>query len=183
MKFIPTSLEDAYIIELKPFQDERGLFARTYCKKEFATIGHTEDFVQINHSRTIPRAAIRGMHFQVPPSAETKLIRVIRGTILDVIVDIRRDSPTFLQHIKVELSEENMRMIYVPKGFAHGFQTLTTYCEMIYHHTEFYTPENERGLRFDDPVLNIDWPYEPSIVSNRDQNHPLIELAFEGIMA
>ncbi len=181
MKFIPTALEGAYIIGLEPFKDERGLFARTYCKKEFAAIGHDDDFVQINHSRTIPKAAIRGMHFQVPPSAETKLIRVIRGTILDVIVDIRKDSPTFLQHIQVELSEDNMRMIYVPKGFAHGFQTLTEYCEMIYHHTEFYTPENERGLKYDDPMLHISWPLPPSLVSDRDQNHPALAQQFEGI--
>jgi len=181
MKFISTALAGAYVVELTPFQDDRGLFARTYCKQEFAEIGHTKDFVQINHSRTIPKGAIRGMHFQIPPSAETKLIRVIRGKILDVIVDIRKDSPTFLRHISVELSEENMHMIYVPKGFAHGFQTLTEYCEMIYHHTEYYTPENERGLRYDDPKLEIEWPHPPALVSQRDQQHPLITEAFEGI--
>ena len=182
MKFIPTALEGAYIIELSPFQDERGLFARTYCKNEFRSIGHEKDFVQINHSRTNPQWAIRGMHFQVPPSSEIKLIRCIRGSIYDVIVDLRKGSPSYLQHIGVELSEENMKMIYVPEGFAHGFQTLTERVEMIYHHTEFYTPEHERGLKYDDPTLNITWKMPPSLVSGRDQQHPMIDEQFEGII-
>lgn len=181
MKFIPTSLEGAYIVELTPFQDERGLFARTFCMREFAEIGHAQPFVQINHSRTLPQWAIRGMHYQVPPSCEVKLIRCIRGAILDVIVDIRQGSPTFLQHIAVELTEENMRMIYVPEGFAHGFQTLTEGVEMIYHHTQFYTPADERGLPYKDPRLAIEWPHAPTLISERDLGHPAIDADFEGI--
>ena len=181
MKFLPTPLNGAYIVELEPFRDERGFFARTFCKKEFSVIGHNKEFVQFNHSMTRQKGTVRGMHYQVPPSAETKLIRCISGEVCDVIIDIRNDSPTFLQHLEVILSEENLRMIYVPEGFAHGFQTLAGNSQMIYHHTAYYNPENERGLRFSDPALGIKWPLPPVNLTVKDQNYPLVNNQFKGI--
>ncbi len=171
MNFRETILKDAYIIDLEPFKDKRGFFARTFCQKEFEAIGHEKDFVQINHSHTVQKGTIRGMHYQIAPHAEIKLIRCIRGGVYDVIVDMRPHSSTYLQHIGVALTAENQRMIYVPKGFAHGFQTLEDATELIYHHTAFYAPEFERGIRYDDPVIGIDWPMEVTVVSEKDQKH------------
>ncbi|MEM6630058.1 MAG: dTDP-4-dehydrorhamnose 3,5-epimerase [Bacteroidota bacterium] len=181
MKFIPLKLSGAYIIELNPFQDERGLFARTFCQREFEAISHTKSFVQINHSETSSKGIIRGMHFQIPPFGEVKLIRCVRGKIVDVLLDLRKDSPTFLQHEMVELSESNRRMVYIPEGFAHGFQSLSSDVIMIYHHTEYYAPEFERGLRYNDPRLNIQWPLAPTTISSRDQTHPLLTDNFQGL--
>ena len=181
MIFEATKLPGAYIIELEPFRDERGLFARTFCKRDFAEIDHQKEFVQFNHSHTRDKGTLRGMHYQHPPHAEIKLIRCIRGKVLDVIIDIRQDSPTFLQHIGVELSSENMRMIYVPEGFAHGFQTLVDHSELIYHHTAYYTPEAEGGLHALDPKLNIDWPLEPTVMSDKDKNQAFIQSPYTGI--
>lgn len=174
MIFQETTLSGAYIIDLEPFNDERGMFARTFCKREFAAIGHSKEFVQFNYSRNHHVGTLRGMHFQNPPFSEIKLIRCIRGSAFDVIVDLRNQSPTFLQYYGVELSEHNLRMMYVPEGFAHGFQTLEDNTELIYHHTAFYTPEQERGIRYDDPRINIAWPLIPRIVSEKDKNYPLL---------
>lgn len=181
MKFFETFLSGAYVVETEPFTDHRGLFARTYCKEEFSTIGHSAEFVQFNHSRTISRGAIRGLHYQVPPASEIKLIRCIRGSVFDVIVDIRSDSSTFLQYESVELSASNMKMIYVPEGFAHGFQTLEADTELIYHHTSFYNRDLEGALRYNDPSLGIKWPLEPTDLSEKDKSHPLINQQFKGI--
>lgn len=181
MIFKETKLKGAYIIDLEPFQDDRGLFARTFCQKEFEQIGHEREFVQFNHSRTSYKGTIRGMHYQKPPHAEIKLIRCVRGSIYDVIVDIRQDSPTFLEFIGVELSDRNMRMIYVPEGFAHGFQTLEDDTELIYHHTAFYAPGQEGGLRYDDPQVGIEWPLTPTVISEKDQNQIFIPDSFAGI--
>lgn len=181
MNFQETSLKDAYIIEVTPFKDERGFFGRTYCKNEFARIGHTKELVQINHSFSKDKGTLRGMHFQHFPSAENKLVRCIHGALVDVIVDLRKDSTTFLQHIMVELSAENMQMLYVPEGFAHGFQTLTDDCHMLYHHTAYYDKSSEGGVRYNDPALNIQWPLTPTVTSEKDQLYPLINETFEGI--
>jgi dTDP-4-dehydrorhamnose 3,5-epimerase len=181
MKFFETELKGAYTIDIEPRKDDRGLFARTFCKREFQEIGHTKEFVQFNHSMSVLKGTLRGMHFQYPPFSEIKLIRCIRGQVLDVIIDLRAGSPTFLNHIGVILSEENMRMIYVPEGFAHGFQTLEDNSQMIYHHTEYYTPGNEGGLNFKDPILNIQWPLEPTNLSDKDQKYPFIDNNFKGI--
>ncbi|TRZ87846.1 MAG: dTDP-4-dehydrorhamnose 3,5-epimerase [Methanosarcinales archaeon] len=182
MKFVEAPLAGAYVIELEPFLDERGLFARTFCQKEFATIGFHKQIVQINHSVTSQKGAIRGMHYQLPPACETKIIRCVQGKVFDVMVDRRAGSPTFMQWHGVELSKDNMRMIYIPEGFAHGFQTLTDNAELIYHHSAFYSPEYERGLRFDDPALAIKWPLKANGVSERDKNHPLLGEDFSGIV-
>lgn len=181
MKFIQTHLKGAYVIELEPFRDERGLFARTYCKNEFSAIGHQKEFVQFNHSMTKFKGTIRGMHLQIPPSAEIKLIRCIRGEVYDVIIDIRKDSPTFLQHFHITLSDENLKMIYVPEGFAHGFQTIADNSEMIYHHTAYYDPVNEHGFRYNDPAFRISWPLDPLTITEKDRKYPLINHNFKGI--
>ena len=181
MKFLETTLPGAYIIELTPYTDNRGLFARTFCKKEFEAIGHSKEFVQFNHSKTLKKGVLRGMHYQVPPSSEIKLIRCVRGEIYDVIVDIRKDSPTFLHHIGINLSSENMKMIYVPEGFAHGFQTLQDNTELIYHHSAYYSPQHDRGLSYNDPALNIKWPLEVNYISEKDNSYPKIEHSFKGL--
>jgi dTDP-4-dehydrorhamnose 3,5-epimerase len=181
MKFFETPLSGAYTIELEPFHDDRGFFVRTYCANEFKTIGHSREFVQFNHSHSVRKGTLRGLHYQIPPKAETKLIRCVRGRVLDVIVDIRRGSPTFLKHFAVELFDTGMNMIYVPEGFAHGFQTLEDHSELLYFHTEFYSPGNEGGIRFNDPSLQVQWPMEPSEVSDKDMNHKLLTDHFKGI--
>ena len=181
MKFIETPLKGSYLIELDPFRDERGLFARAFCKNEFIKINHRKEFVQINHSVTVQKGSIRGLHYQVPPSCEIKLIRCVGGKVFDVIVDIRRGSLTFLNYFGIELSEQNMRMIYVPEGFAHGFQTLAPNSQLIYHHSNYYTPEDERGIRYSDPLIGIKWPLKPSVVSGKDKYYDLLDKQFGGI--
>lgn len=181
MKFVQTPLNGAYVVELEPFRDERGYFARTFCKNEFLSIGHQKEFVQFNHSMTRFKGTLRGMHYQVPPSAEIKLIRCIAGSVFDVIIDIRKDSPTFLKHFGLIMSEENQKMIYVPEGFAHGFQTVEDNVQMLYHHTAFYDPSNERGLRYNDPALHINWPELPLHITEKDRNYPMITNKFKGI--
>lgn len=181
MKFIETPLLGAYVIELEPFRDERGLFARTFCQEEFRQIGFHKQIVQINHSLTRQKGAIRGMHYQHPPACETKLIRCVQGGVFDVMLDLRADCPTFLHHYGVELSKDNMRMVFIPEGFAHGFQTLTDDSELVYHHSAFYNPQREHGLRFNDPALAIDWPLPAGAVSPKDQSYPLIDDRFKGI--
>ncbi|MGI9553011.1 MAG: dTDP-4-dehydrorhamnose 3,5-epimerase [Aurantibacter sp.] len=181
MIFQSTSLQGAYTISLEPFQDHRGLFARTFCAEEFEKIGHRQPFVQFNHSHTNHKGALRGLHYQNPPFAEIKLIRCIHGGVYDVIVDIRKDSPTFLEHVGVELTEENMQMIYVPEGFAHGFQTLENDTQLIYHHTAYYQPSAEGGLRYDDPVLNIKWPLPITDLSKKDERFPHLGSDFSGL--
>ena len=181
MKFIETPLAGAYVIELEPFRDERGLFARTFCQTEFARIGFDRQIVQINHSITRQKGTIRGMHYQQPPACEIKIMRCVRGAIFDVMVDLRPGSPTFLQWHGMKLSKDNASMVYIPEGFSHGFQTLTDKAELIYHHSAFYNPEFERGLRFDDPALAIVWPLPVSVISAKDQSYPLIDNKFKGI--
>jgi dTDP-4-dehydrorhamnose 3,5-epimerase len=181
MKFYETKLKGAFIIDLEPYIDERGLFARVYCQEEFKQIGHHKPFVQINHSINMKKAIFRGLHYQKPPFSEIKLIRCIAGKVFDVIVDIREGSDTFLQHIGIELSGENMKMIYVPEGFAHGFITQEDNTQLIYHHTSFYNPEFEGGLRYDDPQLKLKLPAKPLIISEKDKSYRFIEDSFMGI--
>ncbi|MBK7433798.1 MAG: dTDP-4-dehydrorhamnose 3,5-epimerase [Chitinophagaceae bacterium] len=181
MIFTQTELSGCYTVDLQPFSDERGWFARTYCKNEFAAIGHDAEWVQLNHSFTRTKGTVRGMHFQLPPFEEIKLVRCIAGSVFDVVVDIRKDSPTFLTWTGVELSAANKRMIYIPRGFAHGFQALTGDAELIYHHSQFYTPGVEGGIRADDPMLGIQWPLPVTGLSDRDQQHPLLDDHFKGI--
>jgi len=181
MIFTQTPLAGAYCIDLQPFSDERGWFARFYCKEEFSRIGHTKEWVQMNHSVSNEKGTLRGLHFQLPPYREIKMVRCIRGAVLDVIVDLRRDSASFLSHFAQELSADNRKMLYIPEGFAHGFQTLTDNAELIYLHTEFYRPNAEGGLKYDDPALGVSWPLPVAVVSERDSKHPFIDKNFKGI--
>jgi dTDP-4-dehydrorhamnose 3,5-epimerase len=174
MKFTELELKGAFLIELDIKKDERGWFSRIFCKKEFSILGHTKEWVQINHSKSKNCGTIRGLHFQKKPFEEIKLVRCISGKIFDVIVDIRTNSETYLKWLSVELSAENKNMLYIPEGFAHGFQTLSDDVEIIYHHTEFYSSENEGGIRYNDPTLKINWPLPISYISDRDLNHILI---------
>jgi dTDP-4-dehydrorhamnose 3,5-epimerase len=181
MTFSETPLKGSYVINLSPYRDERGWFVRTYCENEFREIAHEAKWVQINHSSTAKKGTIRGMHFQLPPYREIKMVRCVRGKVLDVIIDLRKESQTFLRWFAVELSAASMNMIYIPEGFAHGFQTLEDDTELIYHHSEFYTPNAEGGIRYDDPLIGIEWPLQVTSISERDLNHPLLTQAFKGI--
>ena len=181
MIFTALPLAGAYTVDVQAFSDERGWFARVWCKNEFGEIGHTKEWVQMNHSVSYAKGTLRGMHFQHPPFREIKMVRCIAGAVIDVIVDIRQVSPTFLQWQAVELSAKNNRMIYIPEGFAHGFQTLQDNSALIYHHTEFYTPGAEGGIRYDDPLVDIRWTLPVTVVSQRDAGHPLLDHKFKGI--
>jgi dTDP-4-dehydrorhamnose 3,5-epimerase len=181
MIFTPAPLDGVFFIGLQPVGDSRGWFSRTYCKNEFAAIGHTKEWVQLNHSFTSKKGTVRGMHYQLPPFSEIKMVRCIAGAVLDVVIDLRKDSSTFLQYTAVELSAQNKMMIYIPEGFAHGFQCLENDCELIYHHSEFYTPGAEGGIRYDDPAIGIQWPLPVTEMSDRDKAHPLLNENFKGI--
>ena len=156
-------------------EDERGGFARIFCQREFEAHGLNPEVAQCNLSYNHNAGTLRGMHYQLAPAAETKLVRCTRGRILDVIVDMRPDSPTYLQHISAELSEENRMALYVPGLFAHGYQALTDGAEVTYQVGEFYTPGAERGLRYDDPRLGINWPLPVSVISEKDAAWPLLD--------
>lgn len=181
MIFTPTPLTGSYTIDLTPFSDNRGWFARTYCKDEFQQIGHTKEWVQINHSCTVQAGALRGMHYQLPPFQEIKMVRCIAGAVYDVIIDLRAGSAGFLQWFGTELSAKNRKMMYIPEGFAHGFQTLAAGSELIYQHTERYTPAAEKAVLYNDPLIGIQWPLPPSDLSDRDRQHPLLDKNFTGI--
>lgn len=172
MKFTETPLRGAYVINLEPRGDDRGWFARLFCQREFQQHNLCSSIVQANNSFSKHKGTLRGMHYQLPPKAEDKIVRCLRGALLDVIVDLRPGSPTFLQHFSIELSAENRTMLFVPKGFAHGFLTLSDDTEAFYLVTEFYSPQHERGLRYNDPRLAIRWPFEPVVISDKDRNHP-----------
>ena len=174
MIFKPTELKDALLIELELRGDERGFFARTMCREEFGQHGMATDYAQQNTSFSANKGTVRGLHYQKPPFAEAKLVRCIRGTVLDVIVDIRADSPTYLKHQGFELSESTHRQLYVPPGFAHSFQTLTDAAEVSYLVSAPYTPSAERGLRYNDKQLGIRWPLPVTVISDKDARWPLI---------
>ena len=172
MIFTETKLRGAYLIEVQKNEDHRGFFGRAWCGKEFEAHGLTAKIAQINTSRTKKKGTIRGMHFQVAPYGEAKFIRCTKGRIYDVIIDLRPESPTFTQWIGNELSEDNYRMVYAPEYFAHGFVSLEDECEVYYPVTEFYTPQAERGIRWNDPAFNIKWPVPIEIFTEKDMSHP-----------
>ncbi|QEA39575.1 dTDP-4-dehydrorhamnose 3,5-epimerase [Pistricoccus aurantiacus] len=175
MKFHETNLNDAWLIELEPRGDDRGHFARTMCRDEFAEHGLIADFKQQNMSFSAQRGTLRGLHYQRPPHAEAKLVRCLRGAIVDVIVDVRRDSSTYLQHQLFELTDSNRQQLYVPPGFAHSFLTLTDDVEVSYLVSESYCPDAEDGLRYSDTALGISWPVPITVLSEKDANWPLID--------
>ena len=171
MKFTETKLKGAFIIELEPFNDLRGSFARAYCANEFGVHGLNTAMPQSNLSISQPKHTLRGMHFQMDGAEEAKLMRCQKGSILDVIIDIRKDSDTYCEHIKVELTDKNNTMLYVPEGFAHGFITLEENCEVFYQVSEFYTPGKESGIRWNDPLFAIEWPTDSPVLSEKDAEH------------
>ncbi len=172
MIFTETSLKGAWIVEIKKLEDDRGFFGRSWCQHEFEDHGLNGKICQINTSLTLKKGTIRGMHYQIDPYQETKFIRCTRGRIYDVIVDLRPGSPTFLKWIGNELSADNYKMVYVPENFAHGFVSLEDNSEVYYPVTQFYTPGAERGIRYNDPALNIQWPVPITTVSEKDLAHP-----------
>lgn len=174
MKFKETKLKGLYIIEPEIHFDDRGYFARIFCKQELSKTGIDFNIVQANRSLNKKQGTIRGMHFQKPPKVEDKIIQCIKGKIYDVAIDLRQDSPTYGEWVAEKLSEENKKMFLIPKGFAHGFQTLTDNCEILYFMSEFYSPQYESGVRWDDPFFNIKWPIKNRVVSEKDKNWPLI---------
>jgi len=175
MRFTATELAGAWIIEPEPHKDSRGLFARTFCAREFREHGLLDTFVQCNTSWNSLTGTLRGLHYQLPPSSEVKLVRCTAGALWDVVVDLRPDSPTYLQHVGVELTAKNRRALYIPEMFAHGFQTLEDGTEVFYQMSDFYAAKSARGLRFDDPKLGIKWPLPVNSISDRDQNWTLLE--------
>lgn len=172
MIFTETRLAGAFVIDLERRADERGFFARTFCQHEFRDHGLKPVIAQANLASNHKKGTLRGMHFQYPPMAETKLVRCTRGAILDIIVDLRPESRTYLQHVAVELDEENMRALYVPERFAHGYQVLRDGTDTSYQVGEFYAPATEGGLRHDDPQLGLEWPLPVSVISPKDQAFP-----------
>lgn len=183
MRIEPAPLDGAATIELDLRGDERGFFARMFCEKEFAAAGLETRFVQANNSSNAQRGTLRGLHYQLPPDTEVKLVRCIRGALWDVIVDVRPGSPSFGRWFGAELTAQNRRMMYVPRGFAHGFITLTDDSELIYFVSAFYEPKQERGLRWNDPKIAIDWPIAPSVISDKDANWPDFESDWHGVEA
>lgn len=178
MIFTETPLAGAWLIELEKKGDERGFFARAFCEHEFADHSLATRFVQVNNSLSAERGTLRGMHYQLPPKAETKVVRCIRGSLWDCILDLRHGSPTFGQWFGAELSAENRRMMYAPKGFAHGFITLSDNAEAFYFVDEFYGPDCERGIRWNDPEFGIAWPIEPVVISDKDRSHADFDPAY-----
>lgn len=180
MKFTPLSLPGACLIDLEKRGDDRGFFARFFCEGEFDQQDLLTRFKQINTSLTAKKGTLRGMHFQLPPAAEVKVVRCIRGSLFDVILDLRPHSPTFGQWAGAELSAENRTMMYVPEGFAHGFITLQDDTEALYLVSETYSPSAERGIRWNDPKFSIQWPIEPIETSEKDSNWPDYDPVFHG---
>lgn len=174
MIFTEAKLRGAFIIEPERLEDERGFFARSFCQREFEDHGLNPKVAQCNISFNQKRGTLRGMHYQAPPYQEEKLVRCTKGAIYDVIIDLRPDSPTFKRWVAADLTAENRRMIYVPVGFAHGFQTLEDETEVFYQMSEFYHPECARGVRCDDPAFGINWPVEESIISFSDKSYNYI---------
>jgi dTDP-4-dehydrorhamnose 3,5-epimerase len=172
MIFQKTKLEGAWIVDLNRLEDERGFFARSFCQREFTEHGMNPRIAQCNVSYNRKKRTLRGMHLQVGPSQEAKLVQCTQGAIYDVIIDLRPDSPTFCEHVGVVLSAENYRMLYIPEGFAHGFLTLEDDSNVFYLMSEFYAPDYARGFRWNDPAFGISWPDTPDVISERDAGYP-----------
>ncbi len=181
MKFSETYLKGLYVIDIEPFVDERGQFFRTFCKNEFTKIGHKKEFVQTNNSFSAKKGTFRGLHYQIPPHSEVKLVRCISGSLIDVVVDVRKNSKTFLKSFRIELSVKNRKMIYVPEGFAHGYFTLVDNTVLSYMVTTFYHPKSEKCLNVKDPVLGIQLPNKIESLSDKDINSSFLTESFKGI--
>jgi dTDP-4-dehydrorhamnose 3,5-epimerase len=172
MIFHEVAVEGAYVIDIEPRGDDRGFFARTFCRKEFEALNLNPHLAQANIAFTKARGTVRGLHYQLGPHAEAKLVRCTAGALYDLIVDLRPHSPTYKKWIGVELSSSNYRMLFVPQGCAHGYQTLVDESEISYNASEFYSPEAERGVRFNDPAFNFNWPLQVTSISDKDRSWP-----------
>ena len=172
MKFNELPLEGAFTIDLEKLEDDRGFFARFYCNKEFEKHSISTNIVQVNNSLSRYKGTMRGIHYQLQPKGEDKIVRCIKGSLFDVILDLRQESETFGRWFGEELSAENRRMMYVPKGFGHAFLTLENDTEALYMVTEYYSPNHERAIRYNDKKFNIKWPFEPIVISDKDKNIP-----------
>ncbi|AZO93476.1 dTDP-4-dehydrorhamnose 3,5-epimerase [Halocella sp. SP3-1] len=172
MNIIKTDIEEVFIVESKVFGDHRGWFSETYSREKFKELGIEIEFIQDNHSYSAQKGTLRGLHFQLNPKAQTKLVRCTKGKILDVVVDIREGSPTYKKWVSIELTEANKRQLFIPKGFAHGFLALTDDVEVQYKVDEYYSSENDRSVKFDDPEIGIDWGITKPILSDKDFNAP-----------
>lgn len=180
--FIATPLSGLVTVQRKVMEDDRGFLSRFFCAEEFLEAGVNKPIAQMNHTLTRKKGAVRGLHFQYSPHAETKLVSCLKGEILDIAVDLRKDSPTFLRWHGEILSADNRKSLLIPEGFAHGFQTLTEDCELIYLHTAFYRPEAEGALNVSDPKLGIAWPLPINDLSARDRSHAFIDENFQGVV-
>ncbi|MFD2676335.1 dTDP-4-dehydrorhamnose 3,5-epimerase [Camelimonas lactis] len=183
MKFHKTPLEGAYLIELERRGDDRGFFARFFCEKEFADHGLDTRFVQVNNSLSSKAGTLRGLHYQLPPDGEVKVVRAVKGALWDCIVDLRAGSTTFGKWFGAELNDENRLMMYVPRGFAHAILTLTDNVEALYLVSAFYGPQSERGVRWNDPAIGIEWPIQPTEISEKDAKWPDLNETFHGFEA
>ena len=172
MRFVPLPLQGAFVVEPEPVVDSRGFFARTFCREEFAARGLDPELVQCNVSFNKRKGTLRGMHYQKPPHEEAKLVRCTMGAIRDVIIDLRRDSPTYLRWAGVELTAENRNALYIPRGLAHGFLTLADASEVFYQMSHVFEPEATAGVRWNDPAFRIEWPGEVNVISDRDREFP-----------
>jgi dTDP-4-dehydrorhamnose 3,5-epimerase len=170
--FTPTSLQGAYVIEMERREDNRGFFARAWCSREFQAQGLNPTVVQVNVGFSLKRGTLRGLHYQIAPREEVKFVRCTRGAVFDVMVDLRPDSPTWKQWFGLELTAENGKMLYVPEGFAHGYQTLADNTEVSYQTTQFYAPESARGVQYNDPAFGIRWPIAVEVISAADNAWP-----------
>ena len=181
MRFLKTPLAGLFVIEPDPFRDSRGIFVRIFCEEEYKSISGSMGIAQINQSLTHSRGALRGLHYQRPPKAEKKVVRCLKGRVFDVAVDLRAGSATFLHWYSIELSAKEMNGLYIPEGFAHGFQTLEENCELLYLHSAFYSPAHEGAVRYDDPLVGIKWPLPPQEISMKDREHPYLSNDFQGV--
>jgi len=181
MKILSTSLSDLLVLETDNFGDHRGGFSRLYCDKQMSQILLNRRILQINHSFTQNIGVVRGLHVQLPPVAERKFVTGVRGKVWDIAVDLRKSSPSYLKWHAEELSSVNRRTMVIPEGFAHGYQVLDVNTELLYFHTAFYNPELESGIRYDDPILRINWPLCVVDLSERDKHHPMIDSDFPGV--
>ena len=173
-------IQGSYEVKYSNFSDSRGAFKRLFCHEELKEKVLNKEIVQVNFSETYKKGSVRGMHFQKPPKPEIKLVHCINGSVFDVIIDLRSSSETFLKWHAIELSNEKNNMIIIPEGCAHGFQTLTDNSKLLYFHTEFYSPADESGIKYDDPLINIDWPLEINYISERDKKHEPLKKSFKG---
>jgi dTDP-4-dehydrorhamnose 3,5-epimerase len=180
-KINKTSLLDLFIVDLKPLKDNRGYLKRLYCNDQFINIMSNKPISQINYTFTKKKGSVRGLHYQIKPFSEKKIITCIKGEVYDVAVDLRKNSPTFLKYFSIILSEKNNKMIVIPEGFAHGFQTLKDNCEMMYFHSKSFNAKSERGINSLDPKLNIKWPLNFTQISDKDKNHTFLKIYFKGV--